>query len=266
MRTNYTSGFIKAWIAIAAACALLLGLNGCASNDDAYASYQHKSSAKIFAEAEKHLAHHDFKDAVSDLEALDGLYPFGPYAQQGQLEIIYAYYKDDSAAMALTAAQRYVHLYPRAADLDYAYYMQGLTNFEMGGGWLQNRLGLDRSSRDISNYQAAYDGFATLVARYPRSIYLADSLARMRFIRDIIANHEYEVAEFYWKRQAYVAAANRATGIVQHFQGAAEVIPAWGMLVRCNRRLGLQLAAKRDLQILAYNYPNSKTYKRLRGK
>lgn len=255
---------------LGALCALLLSLFmlvalvACSSNKDPFSAYKNKSSAKIYMQAEKNLAHKDYKKAVADLEALDGLYPFGPFAQQGQLESIYAYLKNDNPALALAAAQAYIRLYPRATNVDYAYYMQGYINFNMGGGWLQKRLGLDRSSRDISNYNDAFSSFAMLLERFPDSPYAYDARIRMLFIRNIIANHEYEVAQFYWQRQAYVAAANRATGIIQHFQGAADVVPAWAMLVRCDRKLGLTADAARALAILHYNYPNSVAYKGLK--
>ena len=195
---------------------------------------------------------------LKDLAALDGLYPFGPYAQQGQLDAIYAYYKDGEQAMALASAERYIRLYPRSSRIDYAYYMEGLTNFEMGGGWLQNKLGLDRSERDITNYESAYASFSLLVTRFPRSPYTQDSLARIRFIRNLLAKHELSVAKFYEKRGAYVGAVNRATYIVQHFQGSTSVIPALGLLVRCDRKLGLQKQASQTVALLAYNYPDSK--------
>lgn len=262
MQMNKCAVFHK--LGVLLMCVMGLLLTSCASDKEPFTKYKNKSAAQIFTQAEKHLANKDYRSAVKGLEALDGLYPFGAYSQQGQSDAIYAYYKDGSPALALATAQRYIRLYPRASHVDYAYYMQGVINFNMGGGWLQNRLGLDRSSRDISNFDAAFSSFALLVERYPRSVYAYDAYQRMLFIRNIIANHEYEIAQFYWQRHAYVAAANRASFIVQHFQGAIDVVPAWGMLVRANRCLGLPVQATQNMRILAYNYSGSETYQRLR--
>lgn len=231
-------------------------LSACSGKpSDPFADYKKKSDSDILKQAEKHLAKHDYKQATTDLEALDGLYPFGEYTQQGQLDSIYAYYKNGDEAMALAAAQRYIRLYPRSENIDYAYYMQGLTRFEMGGGWLQNKLGLDRSARDITNYESAYASFATLDKLNPQSLYYQDSRTRMIFIRNLIARHEYEIARFYWQRNAYVASANRASYIIQHFQGAPLVIPAFSLLVKSDRKLNLVNQAQQNLAILNYNYP-----------
>jgi outer membrane protein assembly factor BamD len=228
-----------------------------------FSAYKGYSDKQIFNSAEHHLAHHDYGRAVKDLEALDATYPFGPYAQQGQLDIIYAYYMNDDDASALASADRYIRLYPRDNHVDYAYYMKGLIDFNLGLTWLQKLAASDPAPRDLTNKKQAYLAFDQIVTLYPNSIYAPDSALRMAYIRNLVARKEVLIAKFYMRRKAYVAAANRAAFVVQHFDRSPEVVTALAILVKAYRKLHLQHSANQTLSVLAASYPHSKEYRQL---
>ena len=238
-------------------------LVSCSSNKDELAAYRHKTSAEIFNGAEKALANKSYGDAVKGFEALDAIYPFGPYAQQGQLDIIYTYYKNDDDPSAIAAADRYIRLYPRGKYVDYAYYMKGIISSTEGYTWLQKKFNVDQSERSLTNQKQAFLAFSEIVTMYPRSQYAADSLLRMRYLRNIIARHSLEVADFYFKHKAYVASANRASYVVRHFNGTPAVIDALAVMVKSYRKLGLTQLADSSYKILQASYPNSQAYKKL---
>lgn len=245
--------------------AILLALVGCAKKDvDPYKAFRGKTSTELFTTGEKALAKENYSEAVKNFEALDAIYPFGPYAQQAQLDIIYAYYKSGDDASAIAAADRYVRLYPRGRDVDYAYYMRGIIGFNLGLSWLQKLSGVNPAARDVSTLQQSFASFNTLVQTFPHSRFRADALTRMRYIRNLMAQREIMIAQFYMKRHAYVAAANRASYVVQHFQGSPQVIKGLAIMVRAYRALDLPKMADSTYHLLQMNYPNAPELRKLK--
>lgn len=238
-------------------------LAGCAKKDFAtdYSAYQGKTAAQIYNEGKTDMDHGNYSHAVKAFEAMDAIYPFGPYAQQAQLDIIYAYYKSGDNTSAIIAADRYIHLYPRSKDVPYAYYMKGIVSFQPSGTWLQERFGSDRAQHDESGLQQAYADFAVVSEQYPNSEYAPDSRVRMAYIRNELAQHQLEVGQFYYEHKAYVASANRALNVVEHYEGAPQVIPALAILVRSYRNLQLNQEADYYTKLLKANYPNSQEAK-----
>jgi len=229
---------------------LVFMLAGCASQSQGVDAFKNYSAKQIYTQAENQLSKENFKVAIDRYEALDALYPFSPYAEKGQLHSIYAYYSNDDLASAQAAADRYIHLYPRSRNVDYAYYMKGITGMERNRTWIYHVFPLDPAKRDLSGYREAFSDFNRLLKFYPRSRYAADAQERMVFIRDILARHELEVAQFYFDRNAYVAAANRSSYIVEHLEGSAQVKPALEIMVKSYHALqkpGLERDAQRVL-------------------
>lgn len=245
--------------------ALVLSLTGCSKKDqDPFEGYRAYSSSKIFHDGEKALAKKQYATASRNFEALDALYPFGPYAEQGQLDIIYAYYMMGDDASAITAADRYVRMYPRGKNVDYAYYMKGIVGFNLGLSWLQKRVGINPATRDNSTLRSCYASFLALSERFPHSRYTPDAIVRMAYIRNLLAGQEVSIAKFYMQRSAYVAAANRASVVVEHYQGSTAVAPALEVMVQSYRKLGLKKMADQSYATLVRNYPNSKETRYLR--
>ena len=240
---------------------LLVLVAGCSGNKDELAPYRHKTAAQIFHDGEIAMAKGKYGEATKSLEALDAIYPFGPYAQQGQLDIIYAYYMDADDPSAVTAADRYIRLYPRGKNVDYAYYMKGIISSTQGYTWLQRKFNVDPAAHDLIYRRAAFLAFSEIVALYPRSPYAANALIRMRYLRNVFARHQYEVAEFYYNHKAYVASANRASFVVKHFNGTPAVADALAMMVKSYRKLGLNKMANNSYLILQASYPDSSAFK-----
>jgi outer membrane protein assembly factor BamD len=226
--------------------------------------YQNQSAEQIFKAGEKALNDHAYRNAVEHFEALDTLYPFGPYAERAQLDLMYSYYRNDDPASTAATAERFIHLYPRSEYVDYAYYMKGLADFDQDRGWLQRYVHTDLSQRDPGTERRAFDDFNTLVKLFPHSRYANDAKHHMIYLRNLFAGHELSVARYYYRRGAYVAAANRANVIVQHFQGTDVMPDALAMMVKAYRKLQLEELADRALVILRQNYPRSKANDEIR--
>ncbi|MCX7125879.1 MAG: outer membrane protein assembly factor BamD [Gammaproteobacteria bacterium] len=245
-------------------CSVAL-LSACSSNElhDSFSAYRNQTAAQLYNSSKSELIKGHPNQAIKKLEALNALYPFGAYAEQGLVNLIYAYYENDNADEALATADRYLNIYPRGAYSDYVYYMKGVIAFKQGFTWLQRKWGVNRAHRDLSNLKTAYLSFNELVTNFPTSPYVPDALARMRYIRNLFAEKELDVAQFYFDRKAYVAAANRASEIVVHYDRSPYVIPALSIMVKSYRKLGMTEMADNTMKIFQASYPNSPKYRHL---
>lgn len=239
------------------ACFLVLVLFGCAS-DKGFDKFKNMTAQQILTLGETNLEKHNFSEATKNFEALDALYPFDLATEQGQLDTIYAYYKNDDFDLAAVAANRYIHLYPRGKHTDYAYYMKGLASFERGRTWLQRIYPSGVEQRDLAYVREAFVDFNDLVRIFPESIYAKDARVRMIYARDLLAQHEFNIANFYFERKAYVAAANRASYIVRHFEGAEQVAPSLKIMIKSYQELGAKKQAQDALKVLHTNFPGEK--------
>src|SRR6266540_1192439 len=205
---------LLAGLAVVAAAALASGCSGLNSSDDETLGW---SAQKLYGEAKDAMASKEWTKAIKYLEKLEARFPYGRYAQQAQLEVAYAHWKDSERASALAAADRFIKLYPNHPNVDYAYYLKGLINFNELSGMLTWLTSPDMTDRDPKASREAFDAFKEVVTRFPESKYAEDSGARMGYLVNALASHEVHVARYYMKRTAYVAAANRAQFAVEHY-------------------------------------------------
>src|SRR5437763_13456624 len=213
------------------------------------------SAQRINGESKYAQAGRDWQKAIKLLEKLEARYPYGRYAQQAQLEVAYCQYKDQERASAIAAADRFIKLYPNHPNVDYAWYLKGLINFNQLEGALSWLTTPDMSDRDPKASRDAFLAFKEVVTRFPDSRYAADSGARMRYLINALANNEVHVARYYMKRGAYVAAANRAQYAIEHFPQAPAVEGAMLALVQAYDALGMTELRDSAQRVLLKNFP-----------
>lgn len=214
-------------------------LAACNSVTSPIDQFRGQPAETIYAAGVENMHHHNYSGASDHFEALNALYPFSPNIRQAQLDLIYAYYKQDDVASTLAACDHYIHLYPDGQSVDYAYYMRGLSEMNSNLGVLEHFFPYDPSRRDLTNLQKAYMDFDTLLKGFPHSAYLNDAVQRMTFIRNVIAQHDLETAQFYMRRGAYVAAANRANDVLIHYQETPSIPQALDIMLQAYKKLGL---------------------------
>jgi outer membrane protein assembly factor BamD len=240
-------------------CALVIFLAGCGEKPylSQVAAFKGQSAKKIFYGGQRAFAKKKYDDAIKHFEALDALYPFGTYTKTAQLYVIKAYYKSGKLATAVAAATRYIRLYPMGNNTDYAYYIRGLANFEQHKNWLNKIYTPDPAAHDLNSLKQAYQDFSTLIQLYPQSKYLLDARRHKGYIRLALARHQLEVANFYFRRKAYVAAVNRANYLVKNFPQTPQVKDALVIMVKAYRQLEAKKLANDALRILRRNYPGT---------
>jgi outer membrane protein assembly factor BamD len=217
---------------------------------------------QFYRTANRQLNSSNFSGAVQTYQALESRFPFGQYAAQAQLELIYAHYRAGNLEGARAAADRFIRLHPDHQNIDYAYYLKGVASFSENSGFMSRFLPTDPSKRDISRARDAFTEFSLLLALYPDSDYAADARARMIFLRNNLAAYEIHVANYYLERRAYIAALNRGRYVVENFQGTPMAAEGVAIMVECYLRLGLNDLAETSLALLRANYPDHPTLDR----
>tara|TARA_R110002074_G_scaffold114782_1_gene245421 strand:- start:51822 stop:52676 length:855 start_codon:yes stop_codon:yes gene_type:complete len=214
------------------------------------------SAADFYKEAKAALNDENYVSAIELYEGLESRYPFGTYAQQAQIDLTYAYYKNDEPESALATADRFVRIHPRHENVDYIYYLKGLINFNRGIGFLERYLPTDKSQRDPGAAITSLDDFETLLRRFPDSKYAGDSKQRIIALKSNLALHDLNVAEYYMKRKAYVAAINRATNIIENYPKTTAVPRALLLMVEAYQQTGMNDLSADAQRIYDLNYPN----------
>ena len=209
----------------------------------------------LYDTARKNLDSSNFDLAIKNLQLLEARYPFGPYAEQAQLELIYAHYRNYDHEEAVAAADRFIRLHPQHPNVDYAYYMKGLASFTEAQGLLERFLPTDMTKRDPGPARQSFADFSQLLSRFPNSEYAADSRARMVHLRNLLARYEINVANYYFKRRAYVAALNRGRYVVENFQETPAVPDGLAVMAQAYIILGMQDLADNAIATLRRNYP-----------
>jgi len=219
------------------------------------------SAARLYTEARQYLDGRDYERAVQLYEKLEARYPYGRYAQQAQMEIAYAYYKDGEVDSAVAAADRFIKLHPNHPNVDYMYYLKGIANFNDDLGILGFIGGQDMSERDPKAARAAFDAFKDLVQRFPESRYTPDAIQRMNYLVNALAAYEVHVARYYLKRGAYVAAANRVQYALKSYPRAPANEEGLLIMVKAYDALGMQDLRNDAERVMLKNFPDSKYLK-----
>jgi len=228
-------------------------LSGCTARERILAS--EATAEQLYQVAKRSLNQGDFLSAISTFETLGARYPFGSYTQQAQLDIAYAYLKQDEFDNAISSADRFIKLYPRSENIDYAYYIKGVSQFARGGSTMERLFPRDMSKVNQQWLRAAFAEFDTLVRRFPDSQYSEDALARMAYLKDEMAQHELTTARFYYQRGAMVAVINRVNYMLEHFDGSRHLPNALALMAGAYQSLG-QLDLQQDtLRVLALTDP-----------
>jgi outer membrane protein assembly factor BamD len=246
-------------------CCLALTLQGCgtltelfssdssSSEEDEYAGW---SAEKFRTEAKEAVDAGNYEKAIKFYEALESRYPFGDESAQTQLDIAYAYYKNNDPDSAIAAADRFIKINPRSPGVDYAYYLKGLVNYNRGIGFVDRFLPTDTSQRDPGTARDAMNNFEELIRRFPQSRYVPDARLRIIALKNNLAMYEVHVARYYMKRKAYVAAADRASTVIEKYQRTPAVPYALQVLQEAYTKMEMLDLANDTTRVYDLNFPN----------
>ena len=220
------------------------------------------SANKLYTEAKEALNDGAYDKSIKYFEKLESRYPYGRFAQQAQIDIAYAYWKSNEPASAVAACDRFIKLHPNHPNVDYVYYLRGLVNFNEDLGLLGLISQQDMTERDPKGARESFDAFKELVIRFPDSKYTPDAILRMKYLVNALASLEVHVARYYMKRNAYVAAINRAQYALINYPEAPATEEALYIMVKAYDLMGMDDLRDDVERVMRKNYPNSVYYTR----
>ncbi|MCG6935981.1 MAG: outer membrane protein assembly factor BamD [Proteobacteria bacterium] len=257
---GYTLSLLHRLLLLLALCCVISACSLTPDDEDETAGM---TAEEIYAEAKQNLDNKDYEAAAKLYERLESRYPYGFYAEQAQLDVAYAYYKDNEPESAILAAERFIKLHPNHSRVDYAYYMRGLASYDSDQSLINKIFRQNPDERDPKSGRRAFAYFAELASRFPDSKYTPDAIQRMHNIRDGLADYEVFVIDYYMQRKAYVAVVNRAKFVLENYQGTPAIPNALGSMVKGYHNLGLDDLANDAWQVLKINFPKHEITRQL---
>lgn len=215
-----------------------------------------KSEQSYYSSAQAAIKAKNYFLAVEHLQNIETHYPFGKYTAQAKLDLIFAHYESGSFESAAATAQRFTQQHPRHPELDYAYYMRALSNYDVDRGFITRVLPTSPAQRSMEPVMKSYQNFRKLITRFPKSDYAADARQRMVYLRNILAQHEIEVGNYYLRRGAHLASANRGQYVLKHFPESPSVPAALALATKAYIELEMPDLATKHLSILSNQYPD----------
>ena len=228
----------------------ILILMGCASNEKEEAE---PPEVQLYRLAQDRINAQNYLGAVDSLARIERFYPFGVYAEQARADLIYAHYMSGDYDQAYAASEKFIRLYPRNTNVDYAYFMKGMTGYYADDGLLGNLFSLSLAKRDISGAMQSYADLTEFLIRYPESEYIDAARERLIFLRNLIASSELDGAEYYMKRGAYLAALNRANYVLKNIPNSTESQRALDIMKKSFTELGYEEYAEKVSSVEALN-------------
>lgn len=222
---------------------LLLMLSACSifsSKDGKFGLVKTDTAETLYAEATEQMNRADYNNAIKLFDTLQSRFPYGRYAQQAQMETAYAYYKLNEPESALSAADRFIKQYPNSSHVDYLYYLKGLVNFDEDLGLFGEGFQPSISERNPKAPREAFNAFQDLITRFPNSKYAADTKLRMQYLVNSLAGYETQVAGYYLRRGAYIAAINRADAVLVDYPQTPATRDALQIMIQAYDAMGMK--------------------------
>ena len=180
------------------------------------------SASQLYTEGKEALSAEKYDLAIEKFRTLEALYPADPYAQQAQMELAYAYHKNGDATSAIAAADRFIKDNPTHANVDYAYYLRGLTSFEVAIEQLSSES-VQVTQRRPLMAQLSLQYLSELVELFPDSKYSSDAARRITFLKDKLAQYEVLLAKNALDNGNYAEAALHAKSAIENYPQAPAI-------------------------------------------
>ena len=207
-----------------------------------------------YDQAQRRMASNNFFGAIESLEAIETMYPFGKYAEQAQVELIYANFMNSDSVASHAAAEKFIRLYPRHPNIDYAYFMKGLSSYTRDESLMVRITETDLSNRDISGAKKSFSELTEFLTRFPDSQYASYAKQRNIYLRNMIARNELAAADYYLSIDAHVAAVRRAKYVIENIPNSSENFRALKVLEKSYKALGYEDLREDILKIIKLNY------------
>ena len=188
--------------------------------------------------------------AARKFNEVEILYPQSDLAPKSSLMAAYSYYIQDYYEDCIMELDRFLKVYPKNKNLDYAYYMLGIAYYEQ----------IVDEKKDTFSILKSKNYFQYLIKNYPNTEYAFDAAFKIELINDILAAKELYVGRYYVDRKKWIPAINRFKNIVNDYETTIYVEEALFRLVEIYYLLGLKEESRKYATLLGYNYQSSEWY------
>ena len=208
-----------------------------------------------YDQAQRRIKVNNYFGAIESLQRIETQYPFGKFAEQAQIDLVYCYFMNSETEAAHSSAERFIRLHPRHPNIDYAYFMKGLSSYTRDTGLLARLTDTDLSARDVSGAKLAFSELTEFLTRFPESQYAPYAQQRLIYLRNLVASNELAAADYYVTRKAYVAAIRRASYVLENIPNSDQSHRALQILKTSYQELGYEDLMKDTEKLLALNPP-----------
>ena len=198
----------------------------------------------------------DWPRAIKIYEIAEKRFPNSKLAPQFKLNLAYAYKEFYQESEAIAMLDKFIRSYPNHPALDYAYYLKGVVMFKDRGFFKELTL-QDISDRDVSQLEDSFKALKIMVQLFPKSEYFDDAKNRMTYLMNKIAEKELYVARYYMRRDAFIAALNRAKYVLENYPETVHQEEALIIKISAYKNLGINDLASDTQRVLQLNFPNS---------
>ena len=218
-----------------------------------------QSAKELFDIANGALVRGQYDLAAENYRKIEANHPFSKYAEQSHMELAFVEYKMKHWDSAIAIIDRFISMNNTSELLPYAYYLRGLVNFNRGKNFFNKVLPHVQIDKDPVNIRTSYEDFKYILKNYKNSSYTKDALKRMTYLRNTLASYEIHVANFYFKRKAYMAVINRCNYLIEKYPNAPANMEALIFLEKSYKALLMTDHARDVRKIIDENYPNFKS-------
>ena len=218
-----------------------------------------QSAKELFDIANGALVRGQYDLAAENYRKIEANHPFSKYAEQSHMELAFVEYKMKHWDSAIAIIDRFISMNNTSELLPYAYYLRGLVNFNRGKNFFNKVLPHVQIDKDPVNIRTSYEDFKYILKNYKNSTYTKDAAKRMTYLRNTLASYEIHVANFYFKRKAYMAVINRCNYLIEKYPNAPANMEALIFLEKSYKALLMTDHARDVRKIIEENYPNFKS-------
>ena len=208
-----------------------------------------------YEQAQRRIKVNNYFGAIESLQRIETQYPFGRYAEQAQIELVYCYFMNGEFEASHSASERFIRLHPRHPNIDYAYFIKGLSSYTRDAGLLARIANTDLSERDVSGAKLSFSELTEFLTRFPESQYAPYAKQRLIYIRNLVASNELHAAEYYLERKAYVASIKRASYVLENIPNSDQNHRALQVLRVAYENLGYDELLEDTKKLIALNPP-----------
>ena len=233
---------------------ILVFFNSCAKVEKKESVLADKSLklqvAEAYKEGIKSLEEGDVLFAAKKFNEAEILFPQSEWAPKSALMAAYSYYIQDYYGDAVSELQRFLKVYPKHKNIDYANYLLAISYYEQ----------IVDEKKDLQSIVNSKKNFSLLIKDYPNTEYALDAEFKLDLINDILASKEMYLGRYYLQKKKWIPAINRFRTIIDEYDTTIYTEEALHRLVEVYYTIGLENEAEKYAKLLSYNYQSSKWY------